>query len=709
VSRAANPAATSARRRRHEPAPIELSGLEPRRLFAVSPSSLPSGIADLDPAPASLSATLPGLNSKPDAEALLYLDFDGDPAGKWEGYNVTATPAYELDDDPATFTDAEIAAIQQIWARVAEKFSPFNLNVTTVNPGTLANKISLRAVIGGDGAWTGDLHGGIAYVGGFFNALSNTVYVFPENLGDGHPAYVAEAIAHEAGHGFGLEHQSRYDAGGNLIDEYHDGNGTVAPIMGASYDARGIWWYGPSSESADVNQDDLAILAGSSNGFGYRADDHGDHRNAATPLSIVGNQGNGAGVIENVTDRDFFSFVTGTGNITLAVSPAAFGAMLDLRLELYTFDGTLVASQDTVLLGETIAMYLDAGSYRLGVFSANNYAGDIGQYTVSASLITPPETLPLPTSFDSSTLPDGTLQLTWEDNATGELGYRIQRSTDGGETFRDYAETASDATAFIDADVRGGKIYFYRICAFDDSAVSPYTARLLVVVTPAAPTGVTLTDVASRRVTIAWNDVLGATAYVIERAKGSNATFKPIGLTAGNRNTFDDTGLAADKTYRYRVRAVNAGGYSAPSSKVIATTLAEADAPRPPGKFSATSISRYQVKLAWQDNSSDEVGFKIQWTAPGRKWDTLGKVRADKTSVALQLWRDDASFRVAAYNKHGISRYTDDAPIAAPKRAKARPPLLTAVAPTTSPLFSTTLITQRALESLFQVKPKLLA
>ena len=42
----------------------------------------------------------------------------------------------------------------------------------------------------------------------------------PRNLGKGRPKYVAEAAAHEAGHLFGLTHQSAYDANNNKSDEY---------------------------------------------------------------------------------------------------------------------------------------------------------------------------------------------------------------------------------------------------------------------------------------------------------------------------------------------------------------------------------------------------------------------------------------------------------------------------------------------------------
>ena len=43
---------------------------------------------------------------------------------------------YDLDGDYTTFSDEEQTRIQRIWARVAEDYAPFDVDVTTEQPAT---------------------------------------------------------------------------------------------------------------------------------------------------------------------------------------------------------------------------------------------------------------------------------------------------------------------------------------------------------------------------------------------------------------------------------------------------------------------------------------------------------------------------------------------------------------------------------------------
>jgi hypothetical protein len=375
---------------------------------------------------------LPLLDSNPGAPATLYLDFTGDFEKDWFQLNSDGTqthftnittPAFNLnasgaigDDPPAetSFTDAEKSMIKQIWARVAEDFAPFNINVSTdyygpFNNGTDPNGgHALHVVIGGWGGWHPGSVGtsGVSSIGSFHDSAPNVVFVFAQDLVwwanhggqdfKGHALDIASAtatsISHESGHAFGLLHHSSYDANGNKTDEYDQGTADWTPIMGNNLASdRTTWYNGPSDQGPNTMQDDMAILADAENGFGYRPDSDGNSIATAdwlTPVNqrfALGPMVGGSGIIEQANDVDAFQFNTGGGTVLISVDPAQFGPNLIPSVELWSQTG-LIASADFGRAVETnIFASVSAGTYYVFVKSHGDY-GDVGQYTVTVAL-----------------------------------------------------------------------------------------------------------------------------------------------------------------------------------------------------------------------------------------------------------------------------------------------------------------------------------
>ena len=89
---------------------------------------------------------------------------------------------------------------------------------------------------------------------------------------------------------------------------------------------------------------------------------------------------------------------------------------------------------------------------------------------------------------------------------------------------------------------------------------------------PAAPSGLTAAAVSKSQINLSWGNVAGETGFKIERSTSASTGFTPIGTTAADVTTFQSTGLAANTTYYYRVRATNANGDSAYSNTASAKT-----------------------------------------------------------------------------------------------------------------------------------------
>ena len=356
---------------------------------------------------------VPALSSMPGADQTIFLDFDGEVVENtyWNSRNDNLpihAAAYDIDGDASRFSGAELNRIEEIFRRVAEDFAPFDVNVTTVDPGDAAFTAGGRALrtlistdvddaaTGGTGnSWYSNA-GGVAYLNSWNWRSDTPVWVFENRLGNGNEKYVAEAASHEVGHAFGLRHDGTGSVG------YYRGHGSGqtgwAPIMGVGYNRALTQW--SRGEYADANQwqDDFAIIA---NQLGLRVDDHGDALATSTGLTLdADGTFTAGGIISTADDVDAFSFQTAGGDFSLELLPFDLGdgkANLDAAIELIDAAGSVLAISNPIGgLSASLAATLAAGVYWVSVDgvgqgdpAGTGYSdyGSLGQYLVTGSFI----------------------------------------------------------------------------------------------------------------------------------------------------------------------------------------------------------------------------------------------------------------------------------------------------------------------------------
>lgn len=442
---------------------------------ATEEATTATGTFTFDAALAPLSETFQ-LSSNDDASHTIFLDFDGHVTTgthwntSYHGGADIVTAAYDFDGNVSVFSDAELQRIQYIWQRVAEDFMPFDVNVTTADPGYDALTKSgggdstwgVRIVIGGSsGDWYGGSAGGVARVGSFNYSTDTPAFVFEAQLGNGHEKYTAEAITHEAGHTLGLSHDGA--SGTSYYQGHGSGETGWAPIMGVGYYKNLTQWSRGEYSGATNTQDDLAIITGG-NGFGYRVDDHGGTAGAATSLNSTGTSVSGGGIIERNTDVDVFSFNTAGGAVDLSIDAFERGANLDVLAELYDAAGSLVFSSNPLnLLSATISTAIPAGQYFLHVSGAGQGSpstgysdyGSLGQYSISGT-IAPSSDEFLAISATDAVKAEG-------DAGSTAFTFTVTRSGDlSGATTVDYAVFGAgvDGADFVGGALPGGALSF---------------------------------------------------------------------------------------------------------------------------------------------------------------------------------------------------------------------------------------------------------
>lgn len=385
------------------------------------------------------------LHSRPGANKVIYLDFDGHttrgtPWNSGRGDIVSAP--FDLDGNPSAWSTGELDVIQYIWQRVAEDFAPFEVDVTTQDPGIEGLRRSnssdtyygQRVVISPTN-WYSTNAGGVAYIGSFNWSSDTPCFAFTAQLANGEK-YIAEAASHETGHTLGLYHD-----GTTTGVEYYSGHGNWAPIMGVGYYRNIVQWSKGEYANANNKEDDLAIIP--TYGIPYRADDHGDYIDSATLLA--GTSISASGLIEDSFDADVFRFNSGAGTLNLTAVPAPRSPNLDIEMSLFDGTGNLLTVANPAGLSATLTTTVSAGTYYVridGVGTGDPTTGysdyaSLGQYTISGTVPNPGTNQP-PTAKASASPGSGPAPLTVEFSNAG--------SADSDGSITSYSWSFGDGT-----------------------------------------------------------------------------------------------------------------------------------------------------------------------------------------------------------------------------------------------------------------------
>lgn len=306
------------------------------------------------------------LHSKAGSSRVIYLDFDGYTKGAgsyWvtNGEMSAGTVApFSIDATVSTsFSADELTYIETVWRIVAEKYLPYDVDVTTEDPGTAALSRTTAGdttygtrVVFSDGAGarppscpSGSGCAGIAWVDVFDIVESaeqfEPAWVYPR-LSAGEepmaPAQVAHAAAHEVGHTLSLTHD-----GLTTGQAYYGGLGNWFPIMGSGVLAVGQFSKG-DYPNANNSENDLTVMT--TRGLALRTDDHGNTTGTATNL---GEQSSYAvdGIVGSAADTDVFQISsTCVNDLTAAASGIGEGQAVDLKVSILNSGGSTLTSDD---------------------------------------------------------------------------------------------------------------------------------------------------------------------------------------------------------------------------------------------------------------------------------------------------------------------------------------------------------------------------
>jgi hypothetical protein len=186
-----------------------------------------------------------------------------------------------------------------------------------------------------------------------------------------------------------------------------------------------------------------------------------------------------------------------------------------------------------------------------------------------------------PTGLVAATLAYDRVGLAWTDNSTDESGFSLERSADG-VAYQAIASLGADATAFTDVSVDPATRYYYRVRGWNGAGASGWSVASATTPSPpppppAAPSNVAALDGGNGTASVSWSAVAGATSFDVRRetwnARKKRWERATIVASVDSAMLAITDGSGAG-TFRYAVRAINAGGASAWASAIQVTVTA---------------------------------------------------------------------------------------------------------------------------------------
>jgi len=207
--------------------------------------------------------------------------------------------------------------------------------------------------------------------------------------------------------------------------------------------------------------------------------------------------------------------------------------------------------------------------------------------------------------------------LRWQADMEAE-SFRIQVALDYQFTKILIDENSIPDPYYLAQELERSTAYFWRVSARNSSGISsdwsPFLQfRTASILLPVTPRNLIATLVERGRIDISWEDTSdNEINFKVERRTRSSPYFIVTTLSS-NANRYSDTGLIADTSYLYRIRAYNSAGYSGYSNEAMALTLPPPlPSPRHLAPFSSSNVESLTPCLQWQRlNTTARYGIQI--------------------------------------------------------------------------------------------------
>lgn len=213
---------------------------------------------------------------------------------------------------------------------------------------------------------------------------------------------------------------------------------------------------------------------------------------------------------------------------------------------------------DALAVSTTHAPYLNIEVY------INNLTN-----TPAPDFIIPPSNLNFTNALTAGATPSSSLTVNWNDNATNETNYVLERSTDG-TTFSVIATLGANTTSYNEAGLIPNTQYYYRVKATNATESSVYTSNTATTPpVPSAPTQATNptptnnnvnVELNSGNLLLKWTGSANTTSYTVYFGTNPQNLTNIATVPYSAAPSYQLTNLNPATNYYWRIDATNALG-----------------------------------------------------------------------------------------------------------------------------------------------------
>ncbi|MFH1963372.1 MAG: PQQ-binding-like beta-propeller repeat protein [bacterium] len=287
---------------------------------------------------------------------------------------------------------------------------------------------------------------------------------------------------------------------------------------------------------------------------------------------------------------------------------------------------------------------------------------DIGNslYSYEVKVVTPdlPNPPNPPAGLRGIAVSPSQINLSWTDESGDEEGFIIEKKIH--EKFYEIERVSKNNTIFTEINLIPKTTYTYRTSSFNKFGTSDYSKEIIVTTLQPplqSPDDLNAYSIQEGCVQITWQDNSDMeTGFILERASRTGY-FQEIATIASEGISYMDIKLLPDSIYHYRIRAVKGNEYSGYSNTAVVRTRNAI--PTLPDNLILVTAHRKAITIAWEDNSLNETGFRIERAeGTNTEYKTIATVGQNGKHFEDRNIDSGMSYqyRVVAYNEMGESQ-----------------------------------------------------